>query len=39
MATRKINVDALIKKVTKEVSKSRSKYSDKKTNEQIKSFE
>lgn len=38
MATRKINVDALIKKATKEVSKS-IEVSDKKTNEQIKSFE
>ena len=38
MATRKINVDALIKKVTKEVSKS-VEVSDKKTNAQIKSFE
>ena len=38
MATRKINVDALIKKVTKEVSKS-VEVSDKKTNAQIKSFD
>jgi len=38
MATRKINVDALIKKATKEVSKS-IEVSDKKTNAQIKSFE
>jgi len=38
MATRKINVDALIKKATKEVSKS-IELSDKKTNAQIKSFE
>ena len=37
MATRKINVDALIKKTAKEVSKS-IEVSDKKTNEQIKSF-
>ena len=38
MATRKLNVDALIKKATKEVSKS-IEVSDKKTNSQIKSFE
>jgi len=38
MATRKINVDALIKKTAKEVSKS-IEVSDKKTNAQIKSFE
>ena len=38
MATRKLNVDALIKKATKEVSKS-IEVSDKKLNEQIKSFE
>ena len=38
MATRKINVDALIKKATKEVSKS-IELSDKKTNAQIKSFD
>ena len=37
MATRKINLDALIKKTAKEVSKS-IEVSDKKTNEQIKSF-
>ena len=37
MATRKINVDTLIKKIAKEVSKS-IEVSDKKTNEQIKSF-
>jgi hypothetical protein len=38
MATRKINVDALIKKAAKEVSKS-IEVSDKKTNAQIKSFD
>ena len=38
MATRKINVDELIKKGAKEVSKS-IEVSDKKTNAQIKSFE
>jgi len=37
MATRKINVDELIKKTAKEISKS-IEVSDKKTNEQIKSF-
>ena len=37
MATRKLNVDALIKKTAKEVSKS-IEVSDKKTNAQIKSF-
>ena len=38
MVTRKINVDELIKKGAKEVSKS-VEVSDKKTNAQIKSFE
>ena len=38
MATRKINVDELIKKAAKEVGKS-IEVSDKKTNAQIKSFD